>query len=76
MKRLLFTTPACPNCPGAKKLLEDMGIGFESVDASKPEGLEQAKKHGVNAVPSLIVVDDEGNKTEEAHGVDEIEKLC
>ena len=73
MKRLLFTTKTCPNCPAAKDFLDLKGIDYESVDASVPEGLELAKKFGIGTVPTLITTDDNDKMTDSATGIDEIE---
>lgn len=73
MKNLLFTTPSCPNCPTAKSLLDIKGIEYNIVDASKPEGLEKAKKFGVGSVPTLIILDDQNKFKDSARSVDEIE---
>ena len=75
MKNLLFTTQTCPNCPAAKVFLDVSGIDFDLVDASKPEGLNLARKYGVGSVPTLIVVDDKGGMTDSASGLDDIEAL-
>jgi glutaredoxin len=70
---LLFTTPICPRCPAAKKLLEEKKIKYELIDASKPHGLEMARKFQVAQVPTLIVLK-KGKVLAAAHNVDEIEK--
>jgi ribonucleoside-triphosphate reductase (formate) len=75
MTNLLFTTPTCPNCPAAKVFLDVSGLDFELVDASKPEGLNLARKYGVGSVPTLVVVDDKGSMTDSAYGLDDIEAL-
>jgi glutaredoxin len=70
---LLFTTPTCPKCPAAKKLLEQKGVKYELVDASKPDGLDKARKFQIVQVPALIVLEN-GNLISKASGIDEIEK--
>jgi ribonucleoside-triphosphate reductase (formate) len=72
-KLLLFTTPICPRCPAAKKLLEDRKVTYELIDASKPRGLDMARKFQIMQVPTLIILDGE-KILAKAHGVDEIEK--
>jgi len=75
MKNMLFTLPTCPGCPPAKDLLELKGVDFEVVDASTPEGTELAKRYGIGKVPTLIVLDESGEITDSARGVDEIDAL-
>lgn len=53
IKTLLLTTENCPMCPMAKKLLTELGVDYEQVDAVKSENL--VKKHQIQTVPSLIV---------------------
>ena len=68
----LFTTPSCPYCPQAKKLLEEKAYRFESIDASKPVGLSMAKRFQISQVPSLLITDSEGNKTRLHSGIESI----
>jgi glutaredoxin len=75
MRNLLFTTSNCPKCPATKDLLIAKNFEFEHIDASTKEGLDLARKYGVGAVPTLVVVDENGERKDSAHGIDEIEKL-
>lgn len=75
MKNLLFTTATCPKCPATKDMLIAKNIEFEHIDASTKEGLDLARKYGVGSVPTLVVVDDSGERKDSAHGIDEIESL-
>ena len=63
----------CPNCPAAKKLLEESGKEYELVDASRPEGLEKARKYNIAQVPTLVVLE-EGKVKASAHGPDAIKE--
>ncbi|HUM82437.1 MAG TPA: ribonucleoside triphosphate reductase [Lachnospiraceae bacterium] len=53
MKRLLFTTSACPNCKAAKEMLK--GEDIKIIDAEKQPDL--AKKYGIMQAPTLLVID-------------------
>lgn len=68
----LFTTPSCPNCPQAKRLLDSHAYQFESIDASMPAGFAMAKHFKIFQVPSLLVTDPEGQMKFLYCGVDEI----
>lgn len=57
----LFTTPTCANCPGIKKLLDEAGLKYETVDASRPEAREELFSHGVRAVPYLHATNAHGS---------------
>ena len=50
---LLFTTPTCPNCKMAKKILADNGFDVKIVDATADP--ELAKKYGVAKAPTMLV---------------------
>ena len=66
---LLFTTPTCPNCKMAKKLLTDARIYFKAVDAT--EEMEMAKKFGVQKAPTLVL---KGNGKARYENVSDIKK--
>ncbi|EHP83607.1 redox-active disulfide protein 1 [Methanotorris formicicus Mc-S-70] len=75
----VFTSPMCPHCPAAKRVVEEVaseidGIEVEYIDAMKEP--ERAAKYGIMAVPT-IVIDGEvtfiGAPTKEAL-VEEIKK--
>jgi glutaredoxin len=68
----LFTTPSCPYCPQAKKLLEESTYRFEMIDASRPVGLTMAKRFQIAQVPSLLITDEEGNKARLHSGIESI----
>ena len=54
LKHLLFTTKTCPNCPTAKRALEEAGIKYEVVDAT--ENRELVKEFKVMQAPTLVTV--------------------
>ena len=58
LKHILFTTKTCPNCPTAKKALDEVGILYEIVDAT--ENKELVKEFKVFQAPTLVVVGDNG----------------
>ncbi len=61
MKYKLFTTKMCPKCPAMKEYMSSQDkIQGELVDASSPEGLDEARKFQVSAVPTVVFVDDDG----------------
>ena len=58
LKHLLFTTKTCPNCPTAKRALDEAGILYEVVDAA--ENKELVKQYKVFQAPTLVVVGENG----------------
>ena len=51
---LLFTTPTCPNCPAAKKMLDDAGINY-TVKQNKKLAIE----YGILQAPTLLILNGE-----------------
>ncbi len=49
---LLFTTKTCPNCPNAKRQLQNAGVAYTLVDAEEQPAL--ARKYGIKSVPTLV----------------------
>ena len=74
-KYKLFTTPTCPSCPPVKEFMKGVEMKGEMVDASTPEGLEDARKYGVSAVPTVLFFDEKGEVVKEAGSVDEIKEV-
>ena len=58
LKHLLFTTKTCPNCPTAKRALDEAGIAYEVVDAT--ENKEFVKEFKVMQAPTLVVIGENG----------------
>ena len=58
LKHILFTTKTCPNCPTAKRALDEAGIAYELVDAG--ENKELVKQFKVFQAPTLVVVGENG----------------
>ncbi len=53
----LFYTDRCPQCPGAKKLLDETGLEYRAYNAAGPEGAVLAGQAGICSVPTVIVSD-------------------
>jgi glutaredoxin len=54
-KLRIFTTPWCPDCKNAKRVLEEHAIDYEEIDIEKhPEFVDHiTKKRGKKVVPTL-----------------------
>ncbi len=74
MKYKLFFTPMCPHCPSVKEFMKDVDMEGEEIDATLPEGLEQAQKFNVISVPTIIFLEDDKVKSV-AHSIDEIKRV-
>jgi hypothetical protein len=59
---ILFVRQGCPSCPGAKaevgKLTENFGVCLETVNADTEAGLAEARRLGVTATPTAILLRD------------------
>ncbi|HEX6131081.1 MAG TPA: glutaredoxin 3 [Actinomycetota bacterium] len=53
----IYTTPWCPYCHAAKRLLEERGIAFEETDVSGDPELraEIGKRSGRRTVPQIFI---------------------
>jgi thioredoxin-related protein len=54
---LCFVTDTCPNCPAMKKEVAKYPE-YRVVNCSTPEGFGLASRYGIQAVPTLAVVED------------------
>ena len=71
-RTMLFTTKTCPNCPVAKRTLDEAGISYEVIDAA--ENKELVRKYGVMQAPTLVVVKD--GKVEKIANASNIKKYA
>jgi ribonucleoside-triphosphate reductase len=53
---LLFTTQTCPNCIVTKRDLDEAGIVYQVVDATKHQDL--VEKYEIRQAPTLVVISD------------------
>ncbi|WP_413823687.1 MULTISPECIES: MJ0307 family thioredoxin [unclassified Methanobrevibacter] len=56
----VFTSPTCPHCPAAVKVVEEAkkqieGIEIEVLDASNEENREKAMEYQIYAVPTIVI---------------------
>lgn len=66
----LITTKNCPNCPLARKVLEEKGIGYTELDAK--ENMELCRKLNIMQAPTLLITKDGVGKI--ISGISEITK--
>ncbi|MBW2982566.1 thioredoxin family protein [Candidatus Woesearchaeota archaeon] len=74
-KYKLFFTPMCPKCPAIKKFMKTVDIEGDLVDATKPEGLEQAKRYEIVSVPSVLFFDENDKVISTAHSLEEVKRV-
>ena len=58
MQVTVYTTPACVQCAQTKKMMDRLGIHYDSIDLSQhPEQLEQFRQDGMTQAPIVIAGD-------------------
>ncbi|MDK2790320.1 MAG: thioredoxin 1 [Methanothermococcus sp.] len=54
----VFTSPMCPHCPAAKRVVEEVAGEVEGVEVEHVnvmENPEKAAKYGIMAVPTIVI---------------------
>lgn len=56
---LLYTTPTCPHCRAAKKILDSKGAVYTEIDVSNPtlRAMLVRKAQGCKTVPQIFIGD-------------------
>ena len=74
MKKLLyfFTASDCSTCRAIKPIVSkeapEKGYELKFMDMDTEEGVDMAEKFGVRSLPTLVVVDENGNAIKRAVG--------
>ena len=74
----IYTTPWCPYCLAAKKLLARKGVDFEEIDVSRDPGLRQKMTQracGRHTVPQIFINDKPVGGSDDLHGLERAGKL-
>ena len=75
---IVYTTPVCPYCVRAKKLLEKRGISYEEIDISQDPELRDTmieKSGGRRTVPQIFIGDKHVGGFDDLHALDVAGKL-
>jgi glutaredoxin 3 len=53
----MYTTPSCPYCLRAKRLLKERGLAYEEIDVATDDALrlEVMKRSGRRTVPQIFI---------------------
>lgn len=74
-KYKLLYTPTCPNCPDVKKYIkENVDLDGEFIDASKSDGMKEAKKYNVMKAPTVLFFDENSDVACKAHSIEEVKE--
>ncbi|MGB3146272.1 MAG: glutaredoxin 3 [Paracoccaceae bacterium] len=74
----IYTTPYCPYCLAAKRLLAKKGVAFEETDVSGDPDLRQAmiqRAGGRRTVPQIFIDGQPVGGSDELHALDHAGKL-
>lgn len=74
----IYTTPICPYCAMAKRLLDRKGVAYNEIDVSRDPALRQAmvqRAHGRRTVPQIFIGDVHVGGSDDLHALDHAGKL-
>jgi glutaredoxin 3 len=74
----IYTTPTCPYCTAAKRLLANKGVRFTEIDVSRDPSLREAMTHragGRRTVPQIFVGAQHVGGCDDLYGLDDAGKL-
>lgn len=72
MRILKFETTHCGQCKIASQRMSDAGIEYETINCETAEGEDISGSYGIRNVPTVIVLDDNGEKEELFIGLGQI----
>jgi glutaredoxin 3 len=74
----IYTTPICPYCHAAKRLLDRKGVTYREIDVSRDPSLRAAmtqRANGSRTVPQIFVGDTHVGGSDDLHALDHAGKL-
>lgn len=74
----IYTTPICPYCLAAKRLLQRKGVAYTEIDVSRDPGLRSAmtvRAGGRRTVPQIFVGEVHVGGSDDLHALDHEGKL-
>ena len=75
---IMYTTPICPYCVRAKRLLNQKHVPFEEIDVSRDPELRKymiQRSGGLMTVPQIFVGDTHVGGSDELHALEKAGKL-
>ena len=74
----IYTTPSCPYCHAAKRLLAKKGAKFTEIDVSRDPDLRlamMARANGRRSVPQIFIAGAHVGGSDDIHALDHAGKL-
>lgn len=71
----IYTTPTCPYCLAAKRLLDRKGVAFREIDVSRDPALRDAmtaRANGRRSVPQIFIGDRHVGGSDDLHELDRV----
>ena len=75
MKLIKIYSKTCGPCKALEKNLVESGVDYDSVDVASEEGEDIVEKYGVRAVPTLLLVDDNGTLLNKRTGILNVDEI-
>lgn len=69
----IYTTPTCPYCQAAKRLLDRKGASYSEIDVSRDPALRQAmtvRANGRRTVPQIFIGSTHVGGSDDLHALD------
>ncbi|GAC1344772.1 MAG: glutaredoxin 3 [Myxococcales bacterium] len=76
-KVLIYTTPVCPYCVRAKRLLQKKGVAYEEIDVAGDDVAREAlsERTGLQTVPQIFIGDEHVGGSDDLHALEQAGKL-
>ena len=73
----IYTTPICPYCIRAKRLLDTKGVPYEEIDVSGDDQarMDLAERTGLRTVPQIFIGEHHVGGSDELHALERAGKL-
>ncbi|OZA05775.1 MAG: glutaredoxin 3 [Rhodobacterales bacterium 17-64-5] len=74
----IYTTPTCPYCTAAKRLLTRKGVAFTEIDVSRDSALREAmtrRANGGRTVPQIFIAGAHVGGCDDLHELDHLGQL-
>ena len=75
----IYTTPTCPYCSAAKRLLAKKGVAYDEIDVSRDPAVRQAmtqRAGGRRTVPQIFIGDTHVGGCDDLVALDQAGKLA
>ncbi len=71
-KVTIYTTPYCPYCHAAKRLLKSKGVAFEEIDVQNPDLRHKMmlRANGRRTVPQIFIGETHVGGSDDIHDLD------